>query len=181
VKIVGISGVARSGKDTAAMMILSHARRLGVAASLDSFAAPLRGITAQLFFDNNTGQMMQTKEQRISRFEFSPREFMQRLGTEVCRELDTDIWVKLLQRRLERMNPQPELVVIPDVRFPNEAEWIRDWDGVVVRLLRIAALESQDSHSSEVLAFPADITITNNGSKEELRARVETVVETVIL
>lgn len=63
-----------------------------------------------------------------------PRDFMQWLGTEVCREIDPDCFINLTRRRMteeyhhwrKEGNPkQLFAVVISDVRFLNEVEFIK--------------------------------------------------------
>ena len=74
------------------------------------------------------------------------REFMQFLGTDICRKIDTDIWMRNTLNRIK--SEKSKLAVIADVRFVNEVKGVEDAGGTVVRLQRAAV--DQDSHSSEV-------------------------------
>lgn len=68
--------------------------------------------------------------------------------------------------------PGTDLVIVTDVRYPNEAERIKDLEGEVWEIIR-PGLES-DGHSSEV-PLPRDLvdrTIHNDDSLEKLEARV---------
>lgn len=73
------------------------------------------------------------------------REFMQFLGTDVCRKMYEPIWVNACIKKIQQ--EQSGLAIIADVRFPNEAKAIEDAGGKVVRLTREV---HEDNHSSEV-------------------------------
>ena len=63
------------------------------------------------------------------------------------------------------------------MRFPNEADMVRDLDGVLLRVDRDTGLN--DSHSSETsldLYRHFDFRIVNDGSMEDLESRVVGVV-----
>jgi|LakMenEpi12Oct12_1017442.scaffolds.fasta_scaffold00003_24 hypothetical protein len=62
------------------------------------------------------------------------REFMQHFGTNILRKMKDDIWVQATITRIFGENS--EIAIIPDVRFPNEIEAIKDNGGTVIRLTR---------------------------------------------
>lgn len=62
------------------------------------------------------------------------REFLQHFGTNVMRKMKDDIWVKATINKI--ISENSEVAIIPDVRFPNEVEAIRDNGGIVLRLTR---------------------------------------------
>ena len=71
-------------------------------------------------------------------------EFLQYFGTNICRKIKPNIWVdSCIQRMLESGT---ELAIVPDVRFPNEAEAIKKAGGRVIRLTRSP---HEDEHESE--------------------------------
>lgn len=75
--------------------------------------------------------------------EGKPRDFLQYVGTDLCRAYDQDCWVKwmrkkidkehrelIIQRRLDGLEEDDDPVfgvIISDVRFPNEAEFIKSF------------------------------------------------------
>jgi hypothetical protein len=63
-------------------------------------------------------------------------------------------------------------VVISDCRFPNEAQAIKAQGGMIVRILRAGL--TVDSHPSEQLveSIPADFTIENNSTVDDLQQKV---------
>lgn len=99
----------------------------------------------------------------------SPRKSFQVVGTEYGREqLDTDIWLKTA--------PSGK-IVIADVRFENEANYIRH-NGLLVHIKRDAAVEAManSAHASEAgIAFDwdFDMELDNNGTLHDLAENVE--------
>jgi deoxynucleotide monophosphate kinase-like protein len=64
------------------------------------------------------------------------RRFLQRLGTEGVRDnFGQDSWVNKFIANVQGAGPEAKFVV-PDVRFPNEAQTIKDLSGVVWRTER---------------------------------------------
>lgn len=86
----------------------------------------------------------------------SGREFLQYYGTEAHRDVfGTDFWVdqvlpgtqNAFAKRVER---EPwDVLLISDVRFPNEAKRVRKVGGKIIRITR-PDLEVTDGHASEV-------------------------------
>ena len=72
------------------------------------------------------------------------REFLQYFGTDICRCIKPDVWVENCINRM--LESGTELTIVPDVRFPNEADAIKQAGGKVIRLTRSP---HEDSHESE--------------------------------
>ena len=72
------------------------------------------------------------------------REFLQYFGTDICRCIKPDVWVENCINRM--LGSGTELAIVPDVRFPNEADAIKQAGGKVIRLTRSP---HEDSHESE--------------------------------
>lgn len=97
------------------------------------------------------------------------RRLLQRLGTEGGRNiLGENIWVDTAFARA-----QGDKIVVTDVRFPNEAEGIRTRGGRVVRVER-PGTGPRNQHPSEtsLVDYEFDATILNDGTIEDLHARV---------
>jgi hypothetical protein len=105
----------------------------------------------------------------------SPRKIMQYFGTEFGRKMDGDLWIKLAHREFEAWGS----LIVTDVRFDNEAQWIRDNNGVVVKVVNDRISSNSDSHVSErgVNREFISYTIENNGSLEELRNGMEVLAD----
>lgn len=99
------------------------------------------------------------------------RRVLQRLGTDVFRAIDEDVWVDRMRALLVRRESP---VVIPDVRFPNEAALVRELGGVLVRVVRPGAptSDANASHTSEtsVDEIPVDGVYRNTGPLDDVRS-----------
>tara|TARA_Y100001938_G_scaffold145753_1_gene223152 strand:- start:32344 stop:33141 length:798 start_codon:yes stop_codon:yes gene_type:complete len=135
-----------------------------------SFADPLKIIAIQLFglseeqcfgTDEDKNSLTDIRIQDMSRLISGPdqtelvkiseaeahltaREFLQYFGTDICRRLKSDIWVRSCVNRIKQSGT--ELAIVPDIRFPNEVKAIRKAGGKVIRLTR---KPHEDSHDSE--------------------------------
>ena len=159
--LIGLSGKAGAGKDTAGKFLCDRYKCLHY-----YFAKPLKE-GAKIMFAL-TDEQIKNKEQVIEPWGMSPRKLYQRLGTEVGRGIDVNIWVKNAEMFV-RQNAG-FTVVITDVRFSNEAFWIHNRGGVVINIVREQNDIKENKHSSEDGLKPNDIdlTIYNNGTIEDM-------------
>lgn len=169
-KIIGFSGRAGSGKNTAAEALI---RDYGAYPA--AFADELKRIARRVWGLSETQTDGHLKEVVDERWGLTPRQIMQRLGTEVGRAVHPDTWVRyLLDRRLARdLFPPAMLAVITDVRFPNECEAIRNLGGIVIRIER-PGLAGDDSHASEkaINLLVVDHVVVNDGTIADLHRKV---------
>lgn len=128
------------------------------------------------------------------------REFLQYYGTEAHRDVFApDFWVDQVlppstQSRvksdgrsrsviqeyntlaLERRFPGVQVLVITDVRFPNEAKRIKEYGGEIWEIIRpeLDEQESGDAHASEqpLARELVDKVIINDGSLEDFKAKI---------
>ena len=103
---------------------------------------------------------------------------MQTLGTEWGRELiNPELWLILAKQRLLNFGPG---MVIADVRFENEAEWVRSQGGRVIHIERPSAV-AVEVHASEAgIKFKGeegDFKIINGGSLEDLQQTIREVFD----
>lgn len=164
--VIGLAGRARVGKDTAASFLLA-----AIGGYRYSFADPMRGMLLQLGIDMNDPYWIERKEDIIPALGRSPRYLMQTLGTEWGRNLvHPQLWLLLAQQRLLQNGPG---MIVTDVRFENEADWVRSQGGRVVHILRDDATKVEE-HASEagVAVADDDLIIHNNGNLEEFQDRL---------
>lgn len=171
--IIGLySPAPQSGKSTVAGILESRYRF-----STRSFAAALKRMVIDLltsagYSPQEVGHFIAAgKEEPIPALgNVSFRYLCQTIGTEWGRNMiDNDLWVNLLVR-----NPNlPDLLVIDDVRFPNEFAAIRAEGGQVWRVTRPSGV-IVTAHGSEGLldGHAFDEEIVNDGDMAALEARV---------
>lgn len=82
-------------------------------------------------------------------------QILQWYGTDVARKHNPDVWVQALETRLAL--DTPEFAIVTDVRFPNEAAFIKKAGGFLVEVIRLNAEGTQyidpgrdPNHPSEV-------------------------------
>lgn len=163
--IIGLTGRARSGKDTVGKYLEEH-----YDACLTSFAAPIRQMVMTICGYKTLEELEENKETIHPNYNCTPRKMMQTLGTEWGRQtVDTNIWIKTLD-----LNLLPnDLNVITDVRFDNEAEFILERGGEIWNIVR--NVKEVENHSSETGINSSLITniLHNNGSFAELFEQAE--------
>ena len=178
--IIGISGKAGSGKDTAAKMLevlyanpnISYEdfanRKYKNFADIQimHFADILKETTQVLFrigeWETNTQEGKKTTINWIGK---TVRELLQEVGQGLRDAVDPNLWIKALFANTEDWSNY----IIADVRYPNELEAIKERDGVLIRIDRNGT--GAGNHSSETALDDYkewDIYIENNGSIEDL-------------
>lgn len=164
--LVGIAGRAGAGKNLAASMIPE--------ATILHFADPIYDMLAvMLGMSVDELRERDTKESVIPWLGKSPRQLLQTLGTEWGRQsVRDDLWLVLAEKRLEQAEGGGP-VVFADLRFDNEAQWIRRRGGQVWEIMR-EGTDAAAGHASEAGISPrlVDKTFWNRGTPEQLRADV---------
>lgn len=162
--IIGITGLAGSGKSTAAEFICDSGEYTRV-----SFATPLKDMLRKLGIDcadkEATPDILCGKTVRYA---------LQTLGTEWGRQLiGQDIWARSAMEYAQHRLP----VVFDDVRFENEAQAIIDAGGEIWQIVR-PGLEAMD-HASEA-GIPSSLVsriLYNDRTAEELIQLVRSIVD----
>jgi hypothetical protein len=133
--LIGLAGPKGVGKTT-------FAHELG--GQVFSLASPLKELLSNIV---PKIYLYEDKEMQIQGWPegMTGRVLLQQVGTECFRKLWKDVWVYHIMERIEKADG---LCVVDDVRFPNEAEYIKSRGGKIWRLHR-DGIESNDSHSSE--------------------------------
>ncbi len=188
--LVGITGACGAGKSTVARHLCEgHGWREM------SFADPLKEGVMHMF-GLRPEQVYCDKETVDPFWGVAPRALLQVVGTELVRERLAQhlpqvapVWVRALDRRLSALlasDPDAK-VVIPDVRFEDEVEYIRARGGAIWHVSREVGGEAEASsratcgreveHSSERLAVEiaadADARLTNDGTLPELQRHID--------
>lgn len=161
--LIGIAGRARSGKDTVANFIVA-----AIGGYRYSFADPIRAMLVPLGVDMSDPYWQARKEEPIPALGVSPRRMMQTLGTEWGRQLiNPDMWLIMAHQRLLQNGPG---MVISDVRFDNEAAWIRKHGGRIIHVIR-PDTKAVEAHASEdgIEIQDTDARLFNSGTLEELQ------------
>lgn len=190
--IIGFTGKKGSGKDTCAAALTS----IGV--QQVAFADQLKGICMEIF-GLSRSQVYGTLEQKEtvdSRWGLSPREILQKFGTEVGRDGNFDtfrphvpsivlyqafktrglapgknIWVDYVLGKI--MESTAHEWAITDCRFLNEAEAIKKAGGYILKVERAGhGTGAHETHASEMEQekIVPDYLLENDGTIGDLQA-----------
>lgn len=166
--IIGISGKKRSGKDTVYELIRMCKQSDGVNPIRAAFGDQIKEEVA-----GATGVDLDHIEEHKERF----RPMLQWWGADFRRHYKGEsYWLDKMLAKMETIAGR-EVLVITDVRYPNEAELVKRAGGIMLRVERETGLK--DAHSSENLLddFEGfDYRLTNDGTIRELKKKVERIV-----
>jgi len=195
--IIGICGLIGSGKGTVGDILVEQGfTKVSFADKLKDGVATIFGWNREML-EGDTDESRQWREQpddfwsQETGRNITPRIVLQEFGTECMRDgFDDSIWVSLLKKQ---MLDNPGDYVIPDVRFRNEQDMIRELGGEIWRVQRGDVpewygcamldnttggnlMESYDVHVSEYkwidMNNKFNATIYNNGTLEQLKQLV---------
>jgi hypothetical protein len=190
-KIVGIHGRSGSGKDTIANYIREKYKY-----EKAGFADPLKWVCAELFLENPAEFFSEEGKREVMPFwGITRRAALQFVGTELVREhLGTmqglkgggyNHWIRCMEKRIQE--DAISHLVINDLRFQNEADWVYNNDGVLLVVKRPDApkLESGiPAHSSEasISTQPEKTWLIDNSSTiENLYTQIDKFMNSMLI
>jgi len=150
-KIIGISGNARSGKDTLGRNIVSILSDSGIKAKTFSFAHELKK-SVDGFLIEQLGISAFTEDSDEKKI---IRPFLVNWGTEIMRKKDSEHWIKSIEKKLS----EDCVNIITDVRFENELDWVKEKDGLSVFLSRegVSPANSYEEENNKLLSENVDL------------------------
>ena len=167
--IIGLSGYARSGKDTVAeLLVLNYGfKRVAFA---DGIRQALLALNPILYDGTRLNETVQMYGWEVAKAKDEVRRLLQVMGTEVGRKLiHEDVWVWRLFNSID----DNERIVIPDVRFPNEGDAIKKLGGSLWRINRrnhSAVNDHASEHAMDNYMF--NHVIYNDGTLDDLSDEV---------
>ena len=139
--IIGVCGFIGSGKGTVADMLIEEHGYMKL-----SFADKLKDTVSELFeWDRNLleGDTPESRNWREQSNDFwtkeigkdiTPRHILQVIGNDMRKMFYDDIWISFVKQKMQN-NPDQKWV-IPDVRYPNEINLIKEYKGQVWHIIR---------------------------------------------
>jgi hypothetical protein len=159
VKIIGISGAARSGKDTFADCLIEVLSSMNIASHKMSFANQLK-IEVKDFLQKTIGIDSFTQDDEEKKI---IRPFLVTWGTEVRRKQNPNIWIDHVESQLD----ENKVNIITDVRFGNEMDWLKDKGGYSVFVSRylengaiVEPANETESENNDVLINRSDFQLS---------------------
>ena len=153
--IIGLTGPKGSGKTTVAKYLCSQYNFVPL-----SFSTKIKQVAKMIYNLNEEQVNGSLKEVIDERYNITPRFILQKLGTEICREIYSDTWIIPIKNYMDEY-PNSNYV-IDDVRYDNEANLIKSYGGEIWLIDRSELNKIKDLHSSESgITVPPDNIIIN--------------------
>lgn len=188
--ILGLTGRKRSGKDSVGEHLVEE-----YGFTRYAFADPLKK-GCQIIFGFTDEQMWGKDKEVIDEYwGISARTAAQKIGTEIFQfeipkhipelaDLGRAFWVYRFAKWYEaELTKNPDIkVVVTDVRFPFEADMIKSLGGSIIKIVR-PNQSYQDMHASETEmdSIPFDFLVDNNGTLEDLEAKVDKIYHQIFI
>lgn len=176
--LIGLTGRAGAGKDTAGAYLEDQYACCAIA-----LADPIRDMLCALLHHIDVDEAWLTeralKERPIPALGLSYRHLAQTLGTEWGRDLvSMGLWVHIAAYRVTQIRELGSNIVVTDIRFPDEARWLRAMGGTLVRIERPDRSSEVRPHISEAHTdtLPAEHTLCNHGSVADLHQMIDTLM-----
>ena len=156
--IIGLSGKTGTGKSTIALNIADMITEQGGRAEILPFALVLKRECARRFgFPLGLALSQEGKSEIIFHPELPSgcmtiRRILQWYGTDICRKQDPNHWVKIMSILVDGIK-SGTTIIIDDIRFPNEADFVLDRGGFLVRVHPYAGWQPtpEAKHESETI------------------------------
>lgn len=170
-KVICISGKAQHGKDTSAGLIKTTLEGDGYKVLIAHYGDLVKYV-CKTFFDWNGEK------------DAYGRSLLQCVGTDVIRQQRPDYWVSFVADMLKFFDGEWDYVLIPDCRFPNEVDYLKEhgFDVLHMRVIRsnfVSPLTpEQQRHPSETALdyTRPDYYINNYGTIDDLRNTISRLI-----
>lgn len=172
--IIGLSGLAGSGKDSVADALVEHCGffKIALADAMKEACARWFGWSEEQLW----GPSHLRNHPDPAWGGLTPRRALQTLGTEWGRAMHPDLWIEQV---LKLTRGSRDRFVIPDVRFQNEIDAINNEGGKVVRIIRAGQTKAMahvsEAGQAELVGFEA--SLLNDSTLEVLKLRAQRLPE----
>lgn len=169
--LIGLLGYARVGKDTMASAMMNFTQM--------SFAAPLKKEVQKML---KASKLDPDVDFSIDSYKVKYRPMLVAWGA-IKRAEDPDYWIKLLSISQNSVNTSD--IVITDVRYKNEIDWIKSLGGKVILVARPGygpANDEEKKSFGEILnrgLKQIDHTIINDGTIHNFKEKVRLLVKKI--
>ena len=143
--VILISGHAGHGKDTTAKILKTRLQARGYRVLITHYADLLKFMCTSYFgWDGEKDE--------------KGRALLQKVGTDIVRRKNPDFWVEYMEAILSFFEEEWDYVIIPDTRFPNEVDRLRQ-HGFRVSHLRVIREGFQSPLTPEQQQHPSETAL----------------------
>lgn len=191
--LIGLNGKLKSGKDTTFQVISDlypFAERISFAEKLKQSAAASLGMSRELSEElkghenvhitiaGTTGLnslLPSDLAGEATKWSMTMREYLQRYGTEGHRDVfGENFWVD--QALPKDLDHSERLLIVTDMRFPNEIQRVKDLNGVCVKVHRNVETQFSSHASEQNVDHLMDYTLDNTGGLVDLTKNVKVLI-----
>jgi len=129
-KVLGVVGLARAGKDTFSSIAIDILKENGIKAKQYSFAGALN-VEVKDFLQKTCGVNVYTQDTETKK---DIRDFLVWYGTTFWRKRDPKRWIRVVDHQIKDDGNDVDIAIVSDVRYPNEGEWVHSWNGYLVHV-----------------------------------------------
>ena len=167
--VIAFTGKMGTGKTTALKFAMDFCDKNDISYEYLKFADPLYELQ-DLFYQISNLPKPDKKDRQLLQF----------LGIH-GRNIDPDIWVKILLLKAQDAINRDNLVFIDDCRFDNEAQIIDELNGIIINIHGHTTEDEtmvNKSHVSENGICPIffEYNVANIGSKTELKDKIQNIL-----
>lgn len=171
--LIGLHGKPRVGKDTVANHLIQKykLKRYGPSVRVKLTAAAMFDFPAEYLDDDSM------KDQMDPFWGMTYRQMAQKVGKESSRDVfGNDIWMRHVQKQLQNLGNMHRGIVLADIRYASEIEWVKAHGGDVFFIMRKDAPKTSDQGHVVDQGLPtelADLIIYNDYTIEQLYTNVD--------
>lgn len=178
--LIGLTGPMGCGKTTVAThLIREHGfTEYSFASPLKDMLCAMLGITEIRLEELKRSELPILPERNGEPFP-SMRRALQTIGTEWGRQqIHSELWLALAEQRIAAMSNwlSMDRIVISDVRFENEADFIRQKGGIVIHIQPENRTHHTHASESGVRIEASDYVLANKGTLHELYTTTDTAI-----
>lgn len=191
---IAILGKANSGKNTLAKMLTKEIRTVSkkyLSVKYIAFADPIKKIV-HIMFPNLPKKFLYGSSSLRSQeipgafqgdYPLSVRQALMDVGTGLGRTYKKNIWLEAFEKTYNE-NINKDIIIISDLRFFNEYEFLKLKGFYIIKIYRdtINTINHQSETEQDGLSDDKfDFIISNNGSKSNLKLKVNEIINKLIV
>lgn len=180
--VIGLAGHAGSGKDTVADYLVEHHnfKRVAFADALKQLAVKINPLVPVEGVELNGQEveilpmawLVEAVGWDEAKGQAGVREALQDIGQAVREVIGSHAWTSIVEDIIEDDEGRTRFV-ISDVRYPNEADVVRQYRNSELWHVKRPGHGPINGHESELIEFSVDLTIDNSGSIEDLHREID--------
>jgi hypothetical protein len=192
--LIAITGKANTGKNTLSKLLDEEMRSRfseWKGTKFIAFADPIKQIVKIMFpnlpnkylFGSSQFRSKEVPEAFKNGIPLTVRTLLTDIGTS-AREYNSNIWIQVFAKTLSKCFNKKSLVVVTDVRFKNEFDYLNQLGFFKIRIYRSDVSKGthiSETNQDEIRDSEFDFIVNNDGTLEDLKAQVKKIVDEIVL